>query len=388
MAVGTNTIAEHRLRIDMSEKIAELEPNASPLITLTKKMKRRRVVTNPEFSWMEQDPGNRWDAINNTGGYDADEDANVWAVDNAGYFRVGDIVQVPSTTEVVLVTNVVNTGNTNTITVKRGWGDSTTAQLVKNDEQLVILGNANEEGAKLREIKTTEPVKKTNYTQILRTPVGVTNTLAATSTYGPKAMAYYRHLDGINHAIDMERTMWLGKKGKDIHNGKHRRTTGGILEFLTENVLDVSAPSGGANNGGLTEQAFTEWLEDVFRYGSSEKILFACGRLCTIIDLWAQSKLKTVPGERTYGVKIKEYVSSHGTLFIVKHKLFEGDVYGGMGVILDMNNVAYCPLKGRDTKLLTGRQDPDEDAVKDEYITEFGVEVRLPKTHAIIKGVA
>ena len=378
MAVGTNTIAEHRLRIDMSEKIAELEPNASPLITLTKKMKRRRVVTNPEFNWMEQDPGNRWDAINNAGGYD--KNATVWAVDNAGYFRVGDIVQVPSTAEVVLVTNVDNTENT--ITVIRGWGGSTTAPLV-DDEQLVILGNANEEGAKLREIKTTEPVKKTNYTQILRTPVGVTNTLAATSTYGPKAMAYYRHLDGINHAIDMERTMWLGKKGKDIHNGKPRRTTGGILEFLTENVLDVSAIS-----GGLTEQAFTEWLEDVFRYGSSEKILFACGRLCTIIDLWAQNKLKTVPGERTYGVKIKEYVSSHGTLFIVKHKLFEGPVYGGMGVILDMNNVAYCPLKGRDTKLLTGRQDPDEDAVKDEYITEFGVEVRLPKTHAIIKGVA
>jgi len=378
MAVGTNTIAEHRLRIDMSEKIAELEPNASPLITLTKKMKRRRVVTNPEFNWMEQDPGNRWDAINNSAGYD--NSATVWKVDNAGYFRVGDIVQVPSTTEVVLVTAVDNTGNT--ITVIRGWGGSTTASLV-NDDPIVILGNANEEGAKLREIKTTEPVKKTNYTQILRTPVGVTNTLAATSTYGPKAMAYYRHLDGINHAIDMERTMWLGKKGKDIHNGKPRRTTGGILEFLTENVLDVSAIT-----GGLTEQAFTEWLEDVFRYGSSEKILFACGRLCTIIDLWAQNKLKTVPGERTYGVKVKEYVSSHGTLFIVKHKLFEGPVYGGMGVILDMNNVAYCPLKGRDTKLLTARQDPDEDAVKDEYITEFGVEVRLPKTHAIIKGVA
>jgi len=76
MAVGTNTIAEHRLRIDMSEKIAELEPNASPLITLTKKMKRRRVVTNPEFNWMEQDPGNRWDAINKSAGYD--NSATVW----------------------------------------------------------------------------------------------------------------------------------------------------------------------------------------------------------------------------------------------------------------------------------------------------------------------
>jgi hypothetical protein len=53
-----------------------------------------------------------------------------------------------------------------------------------------------------------------------------------------------------------------------------------------------------------------------------------------------------------------------------------------------MDNVAYCPLTGRDTKLLTNRQANDEDAQKDEYLTEFGIEVRLPKTHAIIKGVA
>jgi len=50
----------------------------------------------------------------------------------------------------------------------------------------------------------------------------------------------------------------------------------------------------------------------------------------------------------------------------------EGAVYGGMGVVLDMENLAYCPLKGRDTKLLTNRQDNDEDSQKDEYLSEFG----------------
>jgi len=49
---------------------------------------------------------------------------------------------------------------------------------------IVIIGNANAEGAKLREIMLNEPVKKTNYTQIIRTPVGVTNTLQATKTHG------------------------------------------------------------------------------------------------------------------------------------------------------------------------------------------------------------
>jgi hypothetical protein len=37
---------------------------------------------------------------------------------------------------------------------------------------------------------------------------------------------------------------------------------------------------------------------------------------------------------------------------------------------------------------LTNRQANDEDAQKDEDLTEAGLEVRLAKAHAIIKGVA
>ena len=114
----------------------------------------------------------------------------------------------------------------------------------------------------------------------------------------------------------------------------------------------------------------------------------ASARLCTHIDLWSLGKLQTVPASKTYGVAVKEYVSTHGKLYIVKHHLLEGATYGGYGIVLDMDNVAYCPLDTRDTKLLTNRQANDEDAQKDEYLTEAGIEVRLPKSHAVIKGVA
>jgi hypothetical protein len=371
---GTYEIEASRLRVDMSEKIAELEPDKSPLITLTKKMKRTRTVYNPEFDWLEQELGARWDAINNGAGYSSGDTSLV--VDNGAYFRIGDLVKVPRTGETMLVTAI----NTNTLTVTRSWGTVAAAALV-DDEPLVIIGNVNEEGATLRTILQKEPVKKTNYTQIVRTPVGVTATLQATKTYGPKPLSWYRHLGGIEHAVDLERTTLFGEKAKDQANGQNRRTTGGVLEFCTENILDVSSST-------LTEQSFVEWLEDVFRYGSKEKILLACARLCTHIDLWSMGKLQTKPRDKTYGVAIKEYVSTHGVLYVTKHHLLEGATYGGYGIILDMDNIAYCPLEGRDTQLLTNRQANDEDAQKDEYLTEFGVEIRLPKTHAIIKGVA
>ncbi|KJS23143.1 MAG: hypothetical protein VR72_02970 [Clostridiaceae bacterium BRH_c20a] len=379
MPIATNEILAARLRIDMSEKIAELEPDKNPLTVLTKKMKRTRTVHNPKFNWLEQELGARWDAINNGAGY-LDSDTKI-VVDNGAYFRVNDVVKVPRTGETLLVQAIDPDGdNANELQIKRSLGTVAAAALVDNDP-MVIIGNLNKEGGKLRSILTREPVEKYNYTQILRTPVGVTRTLEATKTYGPKPMSWYRHIDGINHAVDLERAMWFGERALETEDGKPKRAMGGILEFANENVFDVSSST-------LTEQSFIEWLEDVFRYGSKEKILFSAARLCTHIDLWSLGKLKTMSKDKTYGVGIKEYVSSHGTLYVVKHHLFEGAVYGGMGVVLDMDNVAYCPLDGADTKLLTNRQDNDEDGQKDEYLTEAGLEVRLPKTHATIKGVA
>lgn len=374
---GTLGILSDRLVIDMSEKIAELDPNAAPLTVLLKKMKKVRKAQSPKIEWMEQELGERWDAINNATGYD--NSATKIVVDNGSYFRVGDVVKVPRTGEVLLVTAVDPDGdNVNELQVSRSYGATAAAALV-NDDPLVIIGNANAEFATLREIKSPEPSAKYNYTQIFRTPVGVSRTLQSSKVYGPKPMSWYRHIAGIEHKVDMERAFLFGERGIDTTTGQNRRTTGGLLEFCTENIFDVSSTT-------LTEQSFIEWLEEVFHKGSSEKVLLASARLCTHIDLWALGKLRTVPKDRTYGVNIKEYISSHGTLYVVKHPLLEGAIYGGMGIVVDMENVAYAPLD--DTRLKTNVQAPDEDGQKDEYLTEAGLEVRLPKTHAVIKGVA
>jgi hypothetical protein len=52
-----------------------------------------------------------------------------------------------------------------------------------------------------------------------------------------------------------------------------------------------------------------------------------------------------------------------------------------------MDYIAYRPLAGRDTTLKTNIQNNDVDGWMDEYLTEAGLEVRLEKTHAILKGV-
>lgn len=49
----TANIQTAKLKIDMSEKIALLQPSATPFITFLKRAKgNTEVATNPKFSWL------------------------------------------------------------------------------------------------------------------------------------------------------------------------------------------------------------------------------------------------------------------------------------------------------------------------------------------------
>lgn len=368
---GTGNINQSRLVVDMAEKIAYLQPDAAPLTVILKRAKKR-VVQNPKFEWMEQELGARWDKVSNATGYTATNTAI--NVVNGSYFTVGDLVKVPRTGEVMRVTAI----NGNTLTVVRGYG-STAAAALNDADDLLIIGNANAEGSGARNPNIADVTNVYNYTQIFKTTIAVTNTMKATKVYGETELARQRKLKGIEHLVDMERAFLFGEKKLDASGSQPIRTTAGVLSFLTENVMDAG--------GTLTELEFETWLEGVFKYGSNRRLLLASPRVCTVINQFAQNKLRVVPREDTYGVSITQYVSTHGELYIVKHPLLEGAIYGGMAIALDIDNVYYCPLEGRDTKLETNIQNNDEDVQKDQYITEAGIMVQLPKTHGILKDV-
>ena len=58
-----------------------------------------------------------------------------------------------------------------------------------------------------------------------------------------------------------------------------------------------------------------------------------------------------------------------------------------MLALVDMGNIYYRPLVGngmnRDTQIMTDVQSADEDLRKDIVLTEAGLEVALPETHAL-----
>lgn len=377
-AVTTENILQERRDLDYSKEIAELEPNKSVLTTLTK-MTNVRSVQTAEFYWFEDELKPRFDAINNASGYTA-TDTNL-VVDTSEIFTKGDLVKVPRTGEVMLVMSVNDT--TKTLTAKRGFGVTAAADLV-DDDPLLIIGSASEEGSKARQVNLRQPVKRYNYTGIVKTAVAISGTSSSERMRGINERTRLQNKYGTEHAVDLERMFLFGEPKEDLSKqltgDGPLRTSGGVLHFCTENRVDFG--------GTPTEPAFVEALEMAFRYGSENKLALCSPRWLSVIEMWAKNKLEMVPRNRTYGIAVRRYLSTHGTLDLVKHHLLEGEVYGGYMIILDMDNVEYRPLEGRDTKLRLNIGDPDRDGFLDEYLTEAGFEIRLPKTHAVFTGAA
>lgn len=373
---STSNILANKQVIDMSNKIALLDPNETPFMTFLKRaMDNQEVANSYKFEWIEDGLLERWDAVNNASGVASG--VTSIDVDNGAYFSPGYVVKVPRTGEVILVTAVA----TNTLTVVRGYGVTTAAALVDNDP-IVVIGNANQEGAGTRPIKETKGVPKFNYTQIFKTPFGITNTMNATKTYGGNSLAQQQAKAAVQHKVDMARSFYFGEKKEDLSGTNAQRTTGGLLSYLNLNNYDA---------GGVTTQSeFDNNISEVvFKHGSKEKILLCSARLLSVINGWALGKLQLNDQAKTnYGLNIMEYQTAFGKYYLMNdQRILEGAIYGGYGVVIDPANIKYRPLNGRDTKLETNIQANDADGRTDQYITEAGLEVRNPETHAVLTGV-
>ena len=298
---------------------------------------------------------------------------------SAYIFTVGDIVKNARTGENVLVTAITDT---DTIAVSRAFGTTAAAAGLASDG-LFIVGNVNEENSGARNVNTTRSTSQSNYSQIFKTTISVSNTEKNASLYGGRDLPYLRAKKGTEHALDIERAFWFSEKKSDTSGtmGHPRRSTGGILEFIEAGNSYVQ------NQGGaLTAPDMNTFLREGFTYGNSTKMLFAGGLVLQAINEIARGQIQTKTGDSTYGVKVSEWQTAFGTVNIVHNPLFVED-YAGSAFLLDMECFRYRYMDGRDTTLQTNVQAPDVDGQIDQYISEVGLERKQAPRHSLLKGV-
>ena len=358
-------------------------PNGDAPLTAFLSLCKSEDTNDPKIYWKEKSLPTQRTTL--TASY-----TNVATVVNvtAAIARPGHIVMNELTGELMKITGVSNNGLQWTV-VRGNWVTAAAASSGSADG-ITIVGNANAEGGRSPVSLYNAPSDVFNYIQIFRTPFEMTGTAMNTSLISDRKGPYRdRMTDALQqHACEMEKAFIFGEKAEytNATTGKVERTTGGIISFL-DSTNNIKTPS--SNN--LTQALWDSYLEVAFRVSmnrANEKLILAgSGFMANINTIFrGVGRIETVPGEDTFGIKVKRYESPHGTVFLKSHPLFtQHPVWRYWALIVDLGCLRYRYTQNRDMRKLVNRQLPDEDLRRDEFMTDCGLEVNHPEACFLIK---
>lgn len=357
--------------------------NNAPLFSLTAAM-GEEATDDPEFYWWEEDTPMYNFAVSG----DVTLGATTIPLVNGGLMlKPGDMLRVGASGEAIRVATIVSDTS---ITVTRAVGPNGTpagtaaAITAATNPKLMYVGSAYREGAGRSRGTSYNPVKRTNVTQIFRTPIEWTRTATATNyrTGDPRNNDRRRALH--KHSLGIERAFWLGTKFETLEDGQPLRYTGGVMNHIpSSNVVTAGATT--------TLDQFEDMMAKMFEFGSKEKLVF--GSLSTMIlinkIIRKNTQYQWGPGEKEWSMDVKRLHTPAGTLVLTEHPLFgrDGDFLANDLVAMDTANLKYRYLRGADTKLLKDRAEKGVDGEAEEYLTEAGLEVHHGKTFFHIKGL-
>ena len=399
------------------EKILRLYPNGQVSLTALTALMKSESTDDPEFYWFDKALPSQRATV--TARYtDAAESAAyasgavegdiLYLVATASYtgnpeFRVGHTVMMGNTTEkwnrvVGEVVSVTQSGTTLHIAVKLLEADDNgTSTDLSDCTTIVIIGNWNSEGAEMPDALAYDPTKHYNYTQIFRTPLSLTRTRIKTKVrYGSSTYQEAKRDILELHGIEMEKGFLFGIPYEGTGaNGQPKRMTGGLFYHVpTDNVMNYVSDSDFSGKTWL--QAGHDWmnkcLELLFRYGSKNRTCY-CGsgvllELNKLVESLGDFALTTKT--LAYGIQVTEWVTPFGSLDFYTHPLFTVDpVFRYVALAFDPSNLRYRYIDDtmykKDDRLTKGSY-TSIDGIKEEYLTECGLEVHHTSTMMALYG--
>jgi len=243
------------------------------------------------------------------------------------------------------------------------------------------------------------------YCQIFKTGMNIFSGTALATEYRGIANEFQRIWQDklMEHKMDIEQAMLFGDgittaAQEAAGGGAAVRYSHGILPFTSSNgkVYNMSYASSGYD-------AFLDAMEDFFAPesgNSGNKLVLASRKVITYLNKLGNGSflnnsvgssqyrldVNTVPG--AFGHTVTVVNTIFGNLHFVAEPLLRGP-WEDYAIAIDMKNVAYRPLVGngvsRDTFIETNVQDNGIDGRQDQILTEAGLEISLPETHAILK---
>ncbi len=426
-AVIDSTIPSRRL-YDFSDRVADLAPEESPFFVYLSKV-GKVPTTDSQFRFLEDRtkiaitdrsfkidggqtlaaPGGSTTVLVDVGGAAVNWLIPGMVVEFAQNVNLSGGTDTESITRATGKIESVTQNSADTsiqvTTIAATAGASTTT--LDDNADCVVIGTAFAEGSGAPDVWSQELDNDYGFTQIFKTACEMSNTARATVYRGYEdEWARLWNLKLREHKVDIERAMLFGMRGSQggtqytegivghiLQNGTN--TGGGALAAYAEDTPYL----GGWATSEMTYDALLgafEVMYDPARGGSSNKLCLASlpvishfNKLGGFVDqsFSGEGRYNFAKSEGSFGHKIMKIETVHGDCTIVKEPLFRNNSSGIM-CFVDLDHVSYRPLVGngvnRDTSITTNVQQADEDLRKDMILTEAGLEVSLPETHAVI----
>lgn len=400
---------------DWRQEMLRQDPNGDLILTGLLSMTQSEVTTSADFNWWTKvHPGQRaavTGVYTNSGLSTAYSNASKkssgdtvyvkMSSDNVSQFRSGHMAMLRDASDLNLDTVGYVTG-----TYSNGASSYVALQLIEDDDNqsggglanadtILIVGNANPEGAEPPQAVVYKPSKQSNITQIWQNTIDITRTAMKTRLRTTDVYEEARMDAMLLHGIEMEKSLLFGVKYETTGaNGQPLRFTQGIIPWIKANSTETVSHYGTSSYSGTAWlEGGIDWLEEqleiLFRYGSSKRMAIAgTGALLQIQRLvrhYDGASFELTPSTRVFGFNIREWITPYGTIQFVTHPLFSHEVTTRNSMLLlDPKNIKWRPLQGSDTdhKVLP----VTKDGISEVWITEGGYEFHFANEFGWLTG--
>ena len=424
-AAGGVSIDDSRRIYNFGERVSELAPQQSPFFTYLAKV-AKSATDDPVFKFLEQ--RHQWQrrdfSIKTASGVLA-IDATVAAMkvvcsyDKYGvecasgksaapqFLLVGQVLRIGG--KAFKITGVtVGAGTSGTYDASTA-STYTSLALVALEAVAVtiaigskaqVIGSAWGEGTLDPEGWKDDMYTREGYCQIFKTAIQLFSGTALATRYRGRPDEYKRVWSDklMEHKMDIEHAMLFGIGKADESSNGPVRYTHGMVPYAEANGKNYAF-----SYSGSTYDTFVDAMQDFFAPetgNSGDKLVLTSRKvLAWLQKLGSNSFLNNTVTASSYKLDVQNIQGSFGhqvtkvntifgNLHFVAEPLFRNQDEN-IAIAVDLANVKYRPLAGngvsRDTHIITNVQDNNMDGRKDMVLTEAGLEISLPETHALLK---
>lgn len=439
LPAGQVSINDSRRIYNFGERVAELAPQTSPFFVYLSKIAKES-TDDPVFKFLEQrhqfqrrnfsiktssGTATVSDVVNNMKlvcGYDkygVETDPNGTNSKTAApqfilegqVLRIGGkAFKVTSVTPGSGLSSAYATGTATSYTAVNLKPLETVAVSIAAGAQGQVIGSAWAEGSMDPDGWKDELSTREGYCQIFKTGIELFSGTALATRYRGRPDEYKRVWADklMEHKMDIEHAMLFGVGASDETTAGPVRYTHGIVPYTEAhgNVYNFKYAAGGSGDSaylGATYDDFIDAMQDFFAPetgNSGDKLVLASRKVMAWLSKLSTGsflnntvtsnsyKLDVQNIQGAFGHQVTKINTLFGNLHFVPEPLFRGQDED-LAIAIDMANVKYRPLAGngvsRDTHIISNVQNNNVDGRKDIVMTEAGLEISLPETHAVMK---